>query len=127
MNDLNINVTDNIDPSLSQITDTTLTTVKALEMKGIERNIELVVLHAIEYGIQYTTDFVQFLADDSDKESADDVAEILDGIAEESAEYAFDKIDEKSALATHIQALKNAMKNTTPNQRAGINIYVNLS
>jgi thiamine phosphate synthase YjbQ (UPF0047 family) len=68
--------------------------------------------------MQYTSDFVQFLADEMDEESTEDIAEILDGFADESAGYAFDKIDERSDLATHIQALKNAIKNTALNQRA---------
>jgi hypothetical protein len=109
MDDLNTN-TLNSGLSLDKVTDKSGTVDKGLELKEIDRNIEMVVLYAIEHGIQYTSDFVQFLADDTYEESVEDVAEILKGFSEESAEYAFDKIDKKSDLAINIQALKDAIK-----------------
>jgi hypothetical protein len=90
---------------------------QAVNGVAIEHAIEMLVRNAIEHGVQYSADLVQSYVDDYDEASAEDVARLLTECTDDNAEYAFERFDKKPDLATKIQALKNAFKNTAPNHR----------
>lgn len=80
----------------------------------IEHAIEMVVMHAFEYGAKHVSDFVEYLTEEGTEEPLE---KIVAGFADECREFALDNIDENFILKKHIQALEKVVQNAVSNPK----------